>query len=435
MADGKITHRFLLRSTTIDTQKVNNVDNDFLAGAAEIDITPPTGLLMDGYAARVAPNSGPHDPLMAQVLVLEHGGNRAALVTLDLLAVTRTFADPLRLELAALLDTSPDAVLVAASHTHAGPVGAQDWFPVGAGTRLDDDLVALIHNRVGLAARQAIDRMQPCTLRSASGALYGLGGDRNRPDQPVDSQVTVLSFHAEDGTPRAILFHYACHPTILSANNTRYSADFPGAARERIRAAHPGATCLYLNGAAGNISTRFHRRDQSFSEVRQLGHLLGDHVMTLMDAAQPQAARLAWACEMVELSLRRFGAARVALEPTGNARLDTVRAEGVAIEADLRRTFVDRTTLPATVCGLQIDGWRLLTAPGEAFSELAQLLHADDPYALVAGYTNDYLGYFPTQAAIDAETYEALSSPYDAGAHARLHQHMASVSRRLRAMP
>ncbi len=53
-------------------------------GVAEVDITPPVGLPMWGYAARSAPSRGILDALFARVLVLEVGEQRLALVTLDL---------------------------------------------------------------------------------------------------------------------------------------------------------------------------------------------------------------------------------------------------------------------------------------------------------------------------------------------------------------
>src|SRR2546428_183879 len=90
------------------------------AGAAKVDITPPPGLPMWGYAARLSPSKGTLDPLYARVLVLESGEKRLALVTLDL---GRTFGPD---SLARLRDNVKKSsgisyVLVAASHTHSGP--------------------------------------------------------------------------------------------------------------------------------------------------------------------------------------------------------------------------------------------------------------------------------------------------------------------------
>src|SRR4051812_25749456 len=60
------------------------------AGVAKVDITPPPGLYLLGSGAVKA--SGTLDPLFARALVLEAGGVRLAIVTLDL---CRVFQAPL----------------------------------------------------------------------------------------------------------------------------------------------------------------------------------------------------------------------------------------------------------------------------------------------------------------------------------------------------
>lgn len=398
----------------------------FYAGAAEIEITPALGLEMDGYMARVGTSAGVHDPLLAQVLVLEYQERRAALVTLDVMAVSRSFTDDVRRDLATLLGTTTDAILVCASHTHSGPMGLQDRTPIGSG-QLDSRLVADVREKIRRAAGKAFERRQPVQIRSASGNVSGIGGDRNRPERPVAPRITVLDFEVADGKPAAILLHYACHPTVLSAANLDYSADFPGTARRRIRETYPDTVCLYVNGAAGNVSTRFQRRDQSFDEVERLGGLLGEQVVRLLTAAAPVAPALDSVCESVELPLREFPVEARQVGLSGNARIDTVRAEGATIEEQLRSAFRGYTSQPAEVCALHIGPTTLLSVPGEAFNDLAVSLRESSPTALVAGYANDYLGYFPTQAAIDDATYEALSSPYDVRAHQKLQERLGKL--------
>src|SRR5262245_5745025 len=54
-------------------------------GAATIDITPPIGYPLWGYAARRdQPSTGVHDPLHARALVLAVGKSKLAIVSLDL---------------------------------------------------------------------------------------------------------------------------------------------------------------------------------------------------------------------------------------------------------------------------------------------------------------------------------------------------------------
>jgi hypothetical protein len=58
------------------------------AGVAKIDVTPPVGLRMSGFAGRVFPSLAVHDPLWARVIVFDDSERRAGLVTMDLLGVS-----------------------------------------------------------------------------------------------------------------------------------------------------------------------------------------------------------------------------------------------------------------------------------------------------------------------------------------------------------
>jgi hypothetical protein len=57
-------------------------------------------------------------------------------------------------------------------------------------------------------------------------------------------------------------------------------------------------------------------------------------------------------------------------------------------------------TIEAEVCALRIGDFKLVTFPGELTVEIGLRLKADagDPHAFVAGYTNGYLFYTPTEA-------------------------------------
>src|SRR5262249_47607112 len=98
------------------------------AGAAQVDITPPTGHAMWGYGARHdAPSVGVLDPLHARALVLETGTERIALVSLDLgRAPTRQSTAAIRARVKA---AGIEHVFLVASHTHHGPVLELDDWP------------------------------------------------------------------------------------------------------------------------------------------------------------------------------------------------------------------------------------------------------------------------------------------------------------------
>ena len=49
----------------------------------QVEITPPVGHQLSGQASRTGPSTGTLDPVFARVLVLQHGSESLALVTLD----------------------------------------------------------------------------------------------------------------------------------------------------------------------------------------------------------------------------------------------------------------------------------------------------------------------------------------------------------------
>src|SRR5437667_7489305 len=90
---------------------------EYRAGAARIDITPPAGHAMGGYSDRKQCASGTHDPLYATVLVLEAGKESLALVSCDLRSFVSTRVGDLARQKYGIGST-----IISVSHTHSGPL-------------------------------------------------------------------------------------------------------------------------------------------------------------------------------------------------------------------------------------------------------------------------------------------------------------------------
>ena len=93
---------------------------DLRVGRAAVNITPPSGMPMGGYY-RVRLNTGTHDPLYAKAIVLEVGGEKAALVACDLEAIPGSFVEAARRIIGETTHVPPDHVMISATHTHTGP--------------------------------------------------------------------------------------------------------------------------------------------------------------------------------------------------------------------------------------------------------------------------------------------------------------------------
>ena len=64
------------------------------AGAAKVKITPKAKMWMSGYASRNKPAQGKINDLWAKALVLQDPtGNKAVVITLDLVGITRNISN------------------------------------------------------------------------------------------------------------------------------------------------------------------------------------------------------------------------------------------------------------------------------------------------------------------------------------------------------
>src|SRR5437899_5144676 len=82
------------------------------AGAAEVVVTPPVGVELEGYGNRASGSVAVHDDLYAHALVLDDGRRRAAIVTVDVIWVDAPTVARVRAA-AAELDIPPERVLIA----------------------------------------------------------------------------------------------------------------------------------------------------------------------------------------------------------------------------------------------------------------------------------------------------------------------------------
>jgi neutral/alkaline ceramidase-like enzyme len=100
------------------------------AGFGKVELSVPDGVELVGYPNRDGGAEGTHEPLHARALVLEAGGQRVALCSVDLCWVTEDVIAATRERLAARSEIPRDGLFVSATHTHSGP---DDGDPACAG--------------------------------------------------------------------------------------------------------------------------------------------------------------------------------------------------------------------------------------------------------------------------------------------------------------
>lgn len=418
-----------------------------LAGAVEVDITPPVGSGFDGYAARQGKSLGIHDPLLAQLLLLRLGDAQVVLISLDLLGVSLALTQQVREGIERAIGVPAECTLLDCSHTHSGAGGFLPAHP-GISAYQDLDLQRRVADQLVGAAIWAEQRLQPARLGVGRGSVDGIGLNRNDPEKGLaDKEVVVLQVQDDAGKPIAVMMNYGCHPTVMGYQNLLFSADFPGAARSTLRKIFPDTVFMYTNGASGDVSTRFTRRDQSFNEVERMGRILAGETLILMQTiiCQP-TAKLSGQVTPMELRFRHFpppeDARRElerlqtdleALKATGAAHGDIRRAitrvEGATGQALMAKELAGKSLNESQIQVLEVGDLTLVGVPGEPFTLTVLEIKGErlGTYTAVVSYANDYQGYFPDANSIADGDYEALISPYGADVSESLRQAALSL--------
>src|SRR5262249_47552054 len=103
-----------------------------------------------------------------------------------------------------------------------------------------------------------------------------------RPDAPVDRELLVLRVEDGEGRPVAHAVNFAAHPTMLPAATLKFSPDYPGALCALVEK-ETGAPCLFLQGAAGDLSTKPAAGEAG---PEKFGQALGREVLALTRATR-----------------------------------------------------------------------------------------------------------------------------------------------------
>jgi len=394
---------------------------ELLLAATSLDVTPPPGHWLDGYAARTGVATGTADPLRATIIWLSTADDPGVLwLTLDAIAVGKELAAELAAAAGVAAGIPPSHVVVSASHTHSGPSGwTGEIHPVIPAERERD-----LSDALTSAVRTARLERRPVTASWRSIEVIGVGTNRHRRNGPHDNTAGILALHSPDGSLEAILLDFACHPTTYGPANLQYSADWPGAARAALAPAVVG----FLQGAAGDVSPRFTRQGRGAAEVARLGGLLASRVRQALAGPGLELSQSAPAIRRttLDLKVRQIPPADEAAEvvvaaegrvngnddPSGRiaqTRLDGARGQALMAAVSLPESL----ELPVSVVTMGDVCW--VNLPVELFAVHGSCLQADSthPVTRVIGYTDGYYGYVVDPSAAESGAYEALITYFD----------------------
>jgi hypothetical protein len=256
----------------------SNIDR-FEAGWSSRTITPPTGTPLAGFGDRKGkPSTGVHDEIFVKALALSDGTDTAVIVGADMLIIPENVVELVWASVSKQTPLTANDILFNASHSHSGPGGfAPGYASKAFNGPYDPNIPDFLAGAFTQAIVEAYRSLEPAKVTHGGLDAPQYIRNRTRKDGPIDSELSYMLVEQEDGD-RCFVVSYSAHPTILGADNMKFTGEYPGFLMRRI-IERTGAEAIYLGGAVGSMSPRPPDRENPFDCCRAMGEALADKVL------------------------------------------------------------------------------------------------------------------------------------------------------------
>ena len=372
---------------------------DLKAGAAVRVITPDPLLPVSGGIGNPKKTILKKGDLFARAFVLEKGGTRIAIVSVDNLGWSSALGDKAR---ALIRGIAPENILIGATHTHSAPDAY--GFPDEQGKSYAD--IAYLEwcvKQIAEAVNEAQNKLQPAFLKIAVGEAKGKIAYNYYAPQLYDPRCGVIQALAAAGKNKgkaiATLVNYAIHPEVIGSGRGILSPDLCGPLYNRIES-NAGGVAIFMNSAQGGMVTADVRLENgneanTWEECIRIGELLADEALRIAATAEIQT-NPALVCASRNIKLP----------------VDSEIMRYILKNSPLQMTTVKGDSISTRINYLQIGTAKVLTVPGEALPNIGYYLKrnmgTDHPFLF--GLTNDAFGYILTKEDFNSfKRYEYVS--------------------------
>lgn len=261
-------------------------------GFAGVDVTPdvtakPVYIAGFGHN-RVA--TAVHDPLFARAVVLADGGDKIALVSVDVVGLFLPTVERVRARLPGF-----KYVLVSSTHNHEGPDTLGLWGRTPFRSGVDPAYLARVEEAAAEAVRLAAGKLAPATARVGTAKGPELLHDARDPQVLHDALVAVR-FDAPGGGPLGLLVQWNVHPELMDSKNTELTADHVGYTVSHLERKY-GCPVAYFTGTVGGLMTSLKvpldgpdgkpLKDGTFEKTELYGRRVGELAERAVAAAVP----------------------------------------------------------------------------------------------------------------------------------------------------
>ncbi len=368
----------------------NTAFAEFRAGIAVRVVTPDPLLPVSGGMGPSKPAKEKAGELNVRALVLADDATKVAIVSADFLGFPAALGNRVR---ALVKGIPPENILIGATHTHSAPDAY--GFPDGkGGTAADLKYLDSVCARMAEAINEALAKLQPASLRIASGDAKGKIAYNYYADRLYDPRCHVIQAIGADGKAFATLLNYAVHPEVIGSSQGICSPDLVGPLYDRLLE-KGGGVGIFMNSAQGGMVTADNRLPEGkeardWAECVRIGNQLADEALRIvMKSPEQKSPHLL--CEARTISFP----------------IDSPQLRAVMASSPLGLGSKGATNATTQFNLLNIGNAQILTVPGEALPNIGFYLKRNmrGEHNLLFGLCNDAFGYILTR--VDWSSFKA----------------------------
>ena len=379
--------------------------------ATKVIINPIVPVKQCGFITQVEPILSVHDDLYLRMALVKKNNDVLIYVSLDNIGLPETQVAQFK-EVAQKKYGKSTNVIFSCTHTHFGgdpkdPVYAQ---------------------QLGIAFKLALETAHPKEVGEIRFAYRGIDydevGKSRISGHTAKVRLETFSLYAENHRIATLIIHNV-HPTIMHASTPYFSAEYPGALLKLCTISCPGEFFSFMQGADGDISTRFTRKEQTYDEVRRFASLL-HHAVAEMMKVEVALTPLDFIVDETTIPLEHEF-----LDPEKRMQGENITArEQETIEYGrivLQRIKANADQLPQTltITRVRFPGYTQLFAQNELFSEYLETLPPNK--ASLICYSQGLRPYIAGLRPVRL-TYELFSDTLNLASKERLYQMLCDLS-------
>lgn len=384
------------------------------ANVAVIKLTPPLemGYTLGGYGARMSkPAEGIHDDIWAKALVLNDGGKKYAIVTLDILGLPPN-VKPQVIEKLNQEEWTEENIMFLPSHSHTSlemfALNDKNIFNLAPIGIFQAQLLDFVVQALVDLIKSADQDLKPVKIGSQSKQIEGL--NRNRRGEPfVDKTLTVTRIDHIDGQAMAVLVNWTGHPTIMDEHDMLVSGGWPGYLQRELEDwIGQGVVAMYYNGPQADQSVRAEGAGSHYEKAEKYGRTMAINVLKVYNNIKlAEDIRFSYNFKIIPL-------------PDREAHPDFMETGGKEYGLDeelinilLEQVFPVQTSIGAFRLGELL----IVGAPGELIAELGlnikdNLLIRGIKYPVIGGLANQWISYILSEKEYYKGGYESSVSFY-----------------------